>query len=140
MTLASAHAEWKAVQGGMFTRWGKELDETKAWQEYPRPQMERGNWTNLNGLWNYAIAGRDASKPANWDGKILVPFAPEAALSGVGRMLEPDQSLWYQRTFKADPKSRTLLHFEAVDYQTTVWVNGKEVGGHTGETRRSPLM
>ena len=132
MTLASAHAEWKAVEGGMFTRWGRELDAGKVWQEYPRPQMERGNWTNLNGQWNYAISGRDAAKPANWDGRILVPFAPEAALSGVGRMLEPDQSLWYQRSFKADPKGRTLLHFEAVDYQTTVWVNGKEVGGHTG--------
>ncbi len=127
-----ALADWKPVEGGMFTRWGREVVADKAWQEYPRPQMERGNWTNLNGLWSYAVTARDAARPAAWDGDILVPFAPESALSGVGRMIEPDQNLWYKRTFKGGGKGRTLLHFEAVDYQTTVWVNGKEVGAHTG--------
>ena len=131
-TLLSAHAGWKPVEGGMFTRWGRELDAGKVWQEYPRPQMERENWTNLNGLWSYAITPKDAPKPASWDGEILVPFAPEAALSGVGRMIEPNQNLWYKRVIKGGGKDRTLLHFEAVDYQTTVWVNGKEVGAHTG--------
>ena len=127
-----ALADWKPVEGGMFTRWGREVVADKAWQEDPRPQMERGNWTNLNGLWSYAVTARDAARPAAWDGDILVPFAPESALSGVGRMIEPDQNLWYKRTFKGGGKGRTLLHFEAVDYQTTVWVNGKEVGAHTG--------
>ncbi len=131
-TLLHANGEWKAVQGGMFTRWGRELDAGKVWQEYPRPQMERENWTNLNGLWSYAITPKDAPKPASWDGEILVPFAPEAALSGVGRMIEPNQNLWYKRVIKGGGKGRTLLHFEAVDYQTTVWVNGQEVGAHTG--------
>jgi hypothetical protein len=131
-TLPSANAEWKPVEGGMFTRWGRELDAGKVWQEYPRPQMERKNWTNLNGLWSYSITPKDAAKPASWDGEILVPFAPEAALSGVGKMIEPNQNLWYKRTIKGGGKGRTLLHFEAVDYQTTIWVNGKEVGAHTG--------
>lgn len=131
-TLLTANAEWKPVDGGMFTRWGRGLDLGKVWQEYPRPQMERGAWTNLNGLWSYAVTAKDAERPASWDGVILVPFAPESALSGVGRMIEPNQNLWYKRTIQGAATGRTLLHFEAVDYQTTVWVNGKEVGAHTG--------
>ena len=130
--LTVANGEWKPVAGGMLTKWGRELEPGKVWQEYPRPQMKRDHWTNLNGLWNYAITGKDGTKPATWDGEILVPFAPEAALSGVGRLLEPDQALWYRRSLPGKGSRRTLLHFEAVDYQTTVWVNGKEVGSHTG--------
>ncbi len=134
LTLPSTHADWKPVEGRIMTKWAKEVTPANAWDEYPRPQLQRKDWTNLNGLWNYAIAPKDAAKPAAWDGQILVPFAPESALSGVGKLLQPDQSLWYQRTFtaKKNPGKRTLIHFEAVDYETTVWLNGKELGKHTG--------
>ena len=125
-------AAWEPVKDSMLTRWGRALDPQKVWQEYPRPQLVREAWTNLNGAWDYAIVAKDAAKPDKWDGSILVPFAPEAPLSGVGRQVEPDQSLWYRRGFKSDGKARTLLHFEAVDYQSTVWINGREVGSHTG--------
>ncbi|WP_226895695.1 glycoside hydrolase family 2 protein [Luteolibacter marinus] len=134
MSLQAAHAEWKPVEGKIMTPWAKELTPQNAWDEYPRPQLQRDNWTNLNGLWNYAITPKDAAKPSDWAGEILVPFAPESALSGVGKLLEPDQSLWYQRTITASKSEgkRTILHFEAVDYDTTVWLNGQEIGQHTG--------
>ena len=118
----------------MLTPWGAKLDPAAVWAEYPRPQLQRKNWTNLNGLWSYAIAAKDAPTPEAWTGEILIPFCPESSLSGVGKLIEPDQSLWYQRSLPAKPVAgeRTLLHFDAVDYETTVWVNGKEVGKHTG--------
>jgi len=136
LLLTSVHAAdaWKPVTGKIMTRWAKDVKPGKVWKEYPRPQFERDDWENLNGLWDYAITAKDAEKPAEWSGKIMVPFAIESALSGVGKMLEPEQTLWYQRTINPKPKkgNRTLLNFEAVDYQTTVWVNGKQVGEHTG--------
>jgi beta-galactosidase len=134
LTLHAAAADWHPVPDKMLTRWGKNLTPVKVWTEHPRPQLVRESWKSLNGLWNHAIRPKDSAQPDTWDGKILVPFAPEAALSGVGRLLEPDQSLWYQRELriKPIPGERTLLHFEAVDYQTTVWVNGTEIGHHTG--------
>jgi beta-galactosidase len=129
----SVQAEWKPVDNEMLTKWGEEVTPENTWQEYPRPQMVRESYNNLNGLWSYAITGRDDSNlPKEWDGEILVPFAPESKLSGVGRTLEPEQALWYRRTFQVEAIQRTLLHFEAVDYQATVWVNGIEVGSHTG--------
>lgn len=134
LTLSSVHADWKPVEGRIVTKWAKEVTPANAWDEYPRPLLQRKDWTNLNGLWNYAITPKDAAKPTDWDGEILVPFAPESALSGVGKLLQPDQSLWYQRTLSAkkNPGKRTLIHFEAVDYETTVWLNGQEIGKHTG--------
>ena len=97
--------------------------------------MTRDVWVNLNGLWQYAIRPKDAARPAAWDGEILVPFPVESALSGVMKPLMPDQRLWYRRSFLAPPlyfDDRLLLHFGAVDWQCTVWVNGHEVGRHTG--------
>jgi beta-galactosidase/beta-glucuronidase len=134
LTLHAAAADWRPVPNGMLTRWGESLVAGKAWAEHPRPQLVRDTWASLNGLWDYAILPKDSAIPAKWDGKILVPFALEAALSGVGRSLEPDQSLWYQRPLdiKLKDGERTLLHFEAIDYQSTVWINGKEIGNHTG--------
>ena len=138
MVASSARSEegqaWEVVAGGMTTEWGREVTPETAWAEYPRPQLTRDNWDNLNGLWDYAVTARDAAKPAAWEGKILVPYAIESSLSGVGRLLEPDEALWYRRTFAAprDGDNRTLLHFEAVDYQCKVWVNGKLVGEHQG--------
>lgn len=97
--------------------------------------MVRGNWENLNGLWEYAITAKDITIPSSFDGKILVPFPLESALSGVKKTLKADQYLWYRRSF-ARPvlktSDRVLLHFGAVDWQATVWMNGKEVGTHTG--------
>lgn len=131
---STLHAQdWKPVEGGMMTSWGKSLKVADAWDEYPRPQFVREQWTNLNGLWDYAIAGAQSERPESWAGKILVPFCPESALSGVGKMIEPSDSLWYRRALPSAAKGkRTLLHFEAVDYEVTVWVNGKRVGSHQG--------
>ena len=86
-----------------MTRWAADVSPTNVHSEYPRPLMARERWLNLNGLWEYAItpAPTDAntSPPTAWDGRILVPFPVESSLSGVGRVLEPDQALWYRRTF-----------------------------------------
>ena len=101
----------------------------------PRPQMVRPEWNNLNGLWQYAIQDKDAARPDNWDGEILVPFPVESALSGVMKPVQPNQKVWYCRTFEVpelDGGKRLLLHFGAVDWQCTAWVNGKEVGSHVG--------
>lgn len=103
--------------------------------EYPRPQMARPQWTNLNGLWEYAILPRESPAPHAYDGSILVPFAVESYLSGVQKPLLPEQKLWYRRTFQqAAPENgrRVLLHFGAVDYECGAWVNGQHVGAHRG--------
>lgn len=132
--FGTANAQWQPAENSMLTQWGKDLDPSAVWAEYPRPLLERSEWTNLNGLWTYGIGTKDAEKPGEWVGEILVPFAPEAPLSGVGRLTEPTETLWYKRSLPAGPGEgkRTLLHFEAVDYETTVWVNGQEVGRHRG--------
>src|ERR1019366_5690501 len=93
-----------------------------ALKEYPRPQMVRSNWTNLNGLWDYAITEKDPKTPATYAGHILVPFPIESALSGVKKALLPTENLWYRRVFtntNSKAGSRTLLHFGAVDWQAT---------------------
>ena len=117
----------------MKTVWGEQLDPNAVLQEYPRPQMMRESYRNLNGLWDYAITDTDTC-PENWDGKILVPFSPEAELSGVGRTLLPGQYLWYRRELVEAPQAgmRLLLHFGAVDQECRVWLNGRLLGGHTG--------
>ncbi|MCA9198665.1 MAG: glycoside hydrolase family 2, partial [Planctomycetales bacterium] len=100
----------------------------------PRPQMVRSAWTNLNGNWNYAITKQSEPQPTSWSGKILVPFCIESKLSGVQRLLNANETLWYERSFEANSNDgrRTLLHFEAVDYECFVYVNGQEVGSHIG--------
>ncbi len=128
-----AHAAWQPVAGGMMTPWGKDVTVDSAWKEYPRPQMERADWANLNGLWSYAVTPKQEAPPVKWDGQILVPFCPESQLSGVGRLIEPSEVLWYKRPLPGlRVGKRTLLNFEAVDYTTTVWVNGQRIGSHTG--------
>lgn len=108
------------------------------WPEYPRPQMTRPRWQNLNGVWEYAILPAEKAGVSRYEGEILVPFPVESELSGVKRPLLPDQRLWYRRRFRVDPSlgfapsDRLLLHFGAVDYQCEVFVNGKWVGAHTG--------
>lgn len=119
----------------MRTKWGKQVTADNVWQEYPRPQLRRDNWTNLNGHWDYAVTPKGRKEaPENWAGKILVPFAIESPLSEVEERITPDDALWYRRSFEVDKDDakRTLLNFEAVDYQSTVWVNGTKVGENTG--------
>jgi hypothetical protein len=126
--------EWHVRPVPLQTRWAKDVSPVNALREYPRPQMTRPNWTSLNGLWDYAITQKDAERPKMYNGKILVPFPIESALSGVKRALLPNKNLWYKRTFSNGLKTgeRMLLHFGAVDWQTAVYVNGKEAGNHTG--------
>ncbi len=133
---AEGQGKWQPQKARLMTRWAKDVSPEKVHPEYPRPQMVRKDWLNLNGLWDYAIGPKDQSRPQNFGGQILVPFPVESALSGVMKMVKPDERLWYRRTF-AVPKEwgsdkRVLLHFGAVDWDTTVYVNGKEVGKHRG--------
>ncbi len=121
----------------MLTRWGRDIDRQAVLDDYPRPQMRRDSWTNLNGPWQYAITPRAAPQPLAWEGDILVPFCVESALSGVERSISPLERLWYRRHFPlGDPESlvdqRTLLHFGAVDYECAIWINGGFAGTHTG--------
>ena len=113
----------------MKTVWGEQLNPDSVLQEYPRPQLVRESYENLNGLWDYAITKTDA-KPDAWDGKILVPFSPEAELSGVGKALPPGQFLWYRRalTLPEIPAGhRLLLHIGACDQRAKVFCNGQYV-------------
>ncbi len=117
----------------LTTEWGQALDPNHILPEYPRPQMAREQFTNLNGPWDYAITGSDDC-PEHWDGTILVPFSPEAPLSGVSRDVGPEDRLWYRRTLDEAPRAgqRLLLHFGAVDQMATVFLNGQELGSHIG--------
>lgn len=117
------------------TRWAKDVTADNVLPEYPRPQLRRANWTNLNGEWDYAILPDTARRPETFDGKILVPFAIESQLSGVEKFVGYGEQLWYRRSFDRPtmkPGERLLLHFGAVDWQCDVWVNGKKVGRHQG--------
>ena len=128
-------AAWAPAKGPLATRWAKDVKPSTVHAEYPRPQLVRADWQNLNGLWDYAILDKAAEKPAEWAGQILVPFPVESALSGVMKPVTDKQRLWYHRTFKTPSKwqgRRILLNFGAVDWETTVWVNGKEAGRHQG--------
>ena len=119
----------------MITPWGEALDPENVLPEHPRPQLVRDSYVNLNGRWEYAFTPADAAAPAVWHGRILVPFSPEAPLSGVGRRLEPHETLWYRRTFALPTgfvRDRVLLHFGAVDQDARVWVDGTPVGDHRG--------
>jgi hypothetical protein len=131
LTLLAPHAPAQS-DSPKTTPW---TPEATPLPEYPRPLMQREAWTNLNGSWDYAITPADAdAPPKRWDGQIRVPFCVESLLSGVQEPLRPDEALWYQRRFEApDPAGgRLLLHFGAVDWRATVWVNGTEIGSHEG--------
>lgn len=129
-------AEWQPAQGPLKTRWAKDVDPKRPLPEYPRPQMAREGWQNLNGLWDYAILPKDSPRPEKFDGQILVPFPVESALSGVMKRVGPDQRLWYRLKFQPSlnctAQERRLLHFGAVDWETKVWLNGREIGEHRG--------
>jgi hypothetical protein len=125
---------WKIADNPILTEWSSKVDPNKPWAEYPRPDMVRKDWICLNGLWDYAITPKDV-KPEKWDGKILVPYPIESALSGVKRRMTDSLSLWYRTSFtlpKGWIQGKILLNFEASDWQTMVWVDGKEAGMHKG--------
>ena len=133
LLISSACFAWTPGDG-LKTRWAAEVDPANPLPEYPRPQMVRAEWQNLNGLWNYAIlpVGEDFVKP---EGEILVPFCAESALSGVQKHVGADKALWYERSFTVPKKWKgrdVLLHFGAVDWKAEVWVNGIKVGEHSG--------
>ncbi len=126
---------YEPVQGHIMTRWAKKVSPRNAHKEYPRPQMVRKDFQNLNGLWEYAIRPKDERHPQEFDGKILVPFAVESALSGVGKPVGKENRLWYRRTFDIPKKwadRQVLLNFGAVDWDATVWVNDIQIGVHKG--------
>ena len=140
----------------MLTPWGAAVTADNAWREYPRPQLVRDGWANLNGVWQYAIRARREPMPRpnpqltpqqqqqptqqlsqqlsrQWDGEILVPFCVESQLSGVARRVGPEDRLWYRRVFRPGSlEPRALLHFGAVDYHAAIWINGAYVGSHAG--------
>ena len=118
----------------MITTWGKNLDPEHILEEYPRPQLRRGSYINLNGLWDYAIT-EDENIPMLWDGHIIVPFSPECLLSGVNHILKSNEFLWYKRTVNIDKEfnnGRIFIHFGAVDQIATIFVNGHELTTHVG--------
>ena len=116
------------------TIWGEQFDKNHVLEEYPRPQMVRDNYTILNGIYQYAFTS-SSQMPECYDGEILVPFSPETEMSGVGRQLQPNEYLWYKRSFTLEqiPKGkRLLLHFGACDERCRVYMNGEQVGSHSG--------
>lgn len=127
----------------LMTPWGEKVTSENCYREYPRPQMVRDNWTNLNGDWDYQITSvtNTPGRPETWAGKIRVPFAIESALSGVERKLEPDEFLWYTRTIMCNPESgkRILLHFEAVDFRAMVFIGHREVTDVPHESGQLPF-
>lgn len=130
-----AFAQWKPVGDKIKTKWADAIDPADVLPEYPRPIMERSSWKNLNGLWQYAITEIDKPAPTKFDGDILVPFAVESSLSGVGKKVGDNKVLWYQCHFDVSSNwknQNVLLHFGAVDWKTDVWVNDIKVGEHTG--------
>ncbi len=142
--LAARPGEPEKVELNQLTTvWGESLDAFRVLAEHPRPLLERAKWTCLNGWWEYAIVEssmaselwKTARAPKVWDGRILVPFSPEAVLSGVGRQLLPTQLLWYRTALDLDAPAkqhRLLLHFGAVDYACACYVNGTQVANHVG--------
>jgi beta-galactosidase/beta-glucuronidase len=130
-----AAQNWKPAPVTLMTKWGAQVTPANAWREYPRPQFVREQWSNLNGLWDYAITPGTAPAPVKFQGRMLVPYPVESALSGVGKVLQPDQRLWQRRSFSVPAAwngQRVLLHFGAVDYECALWINGGLAGTHTG--------
>lgn len=137
--LACLADAWKPANPRLMTRWAKRVTPDSVLPEYPRPQMVRDRWVNLNGLWDYAITakapGSGTHKPKKFEGRILVPFCVESSLSGVARSVGAEQILWYRRQFTVPDEwkgQQVRLNFEAVDWETTIWINGKKIGNHRG--------
>jgi hypothetical protein len=133
--MGSAFSQWKPAGNRIKTRWAEILDPQNVLPEYPRPVLERKEWKNMNGLWEYAVLPAGKAEPDAFDGKILVPFAIESGLSGIQKEVGKDNELWYRRTFtvpSAWKNKNVILHFGAVDWKTDVFINDIKVGTHTG--------
>jgi beta-galactosidase/beta-glucuronidase len=127
--------QYSSVGDRIKTQWSETINVDNVHPEYPRPIMERERWSNLNGLWDYAITDKGAATPGRYEGRILVPFAIESSLSGVGRTVGDDHELWYHRSFTVPASWKddaVMLNFGAVDWKCDVWVNDVKVGSHTG--------
>ncbi len=135
LLTSSLFSQWSPQGDKLKTKWAETIDVKNVLPEYPRPIMERSEWKNLNGLWDYAILPVGQPEPATFDGKILVPFAVESSLSGVMKSLGSKNELWYKHSFTipASWKNKhVLLHFGAVDWKTEVYLNDIKIGSHTG--------
>ena len=135
LTLGMAQAQWKPAGDKIKTQWAEQVNPSNVLPEYPRPQLERADWQNLNGEWEYAIKPAGEAEPAAFDGKILVPFAVESSLSGVQKEVGEQNELWYKRTFSipsAWKNKDVLLNFGAVDWKADVFVNDVLIGSHKG--------
>jgi beta-galactosidase/beta-glucuronidase len=133
--FSNAQTGWQRAGSKIATKWAEQVNPEHPLPEYPRPQMVRANWQNLNGLWNYSVTPKSQQDAGSYQGKILVPFAIESSLSGVGKTVGKDNLLWYNTKFtiaKAMKGKNILLHFGAVDWRTEVFVNGKSAGTHEG--------
>lgn len=129
------YAQWKPMGDKIKTKWADQIDPENVLPEYPRPIMERSDWKNLNGLWEYAIQPVGQMEPTQFEGDILVPFAVESSLSGVQKRVGDDKELWYKRTFTVPSNWRNkqvLLHFGAVDWKADVYLNDIKIGSHKG--------
>ena len=133
-----------AATSWMKTEFGEKVTAENAWRGYPRPQMVRENWTNLNGFWDYQVTQvtNTPGRPTEWAGRILVPFAPESSLSGVGRLIEKDEFLWYTRKINCsfNRGERVLLHFDGVDMRAQVFIGHKEVTDVPHEGGLAPFV
>ncbi len=127
--------DWKPAGDKIKTHWAEKVNPNNPLSEYPRPQLVRDEWQNLNGLWDYAILPKGSNAPQSPQGKILVPFAIESSLSGVQQPVGGSNELWYQRSFQIPANwknKKIILHFGAVDWKTDVWINDIKVGMHQG--------
>ncbi|MFY9152282.1 MAG: sugar-binding domain-containing protein [Prolixibacteraceae bacterium] len=135
LCVLQSFAQWKPAGDKIKTPWAEKIDVNHVLPEYPRPIMERADWVNLNGLWDYSILNAGLAKPTQFDGQILVPFPVESSLSGVQKTVGENNEVWYKRDFEVPAKWKNktiLLHFGAVDWKAEVWVNDIKVGTHTG--------
>ena len=135
LLVVQAFAQWKPAGDKIKTAWAEQINPQQVLPEYPRPIMERADWQNLNGEWDYAIRPKGEVEPTTFDGKILVPFAVESSLSGVQQMVGQENELWYKRTFQVPAAwkgKEILLHFGAVDWQADVFVDDVLIGSHVG--------
>ena len=133
--MFSEKLKWCPAGNKIKTKWGKNLDPKKVWQEYPRPQLERKQWLNLNGIWSYSITDINSQKPDNFDGEILVPFSIESSLSGVMKSLNEKQILWYYKEFEIPDNwkdKNIIIHFNAVDWICELYINDNKIGEHSG--------
>jgi hypothetical protein len=134
-TSPRLHAQWEPKISPILTTWGEKLDTNNVLPEYPRPQMVRENWVNLNGTWDFTLTDSASGVPGHFDDRILVPFCVESTLGGVTMKVTRKDAMWYQKVLRLEKPAdgqRILLHFGGVDWHTSLWINGQMIGEHAG--------